>query len=219
MVGKKTYSPKLRVIMPDDDICASRPPTRLPPEILTDAEVRALMDESSNHTPTGIRNRALIALLYRTGLRINEALSLFPKDVNSEEGMASVLKGKGGRSRIVGLDTGAITFLQAWLDARDRLGLTGRSPVFCTVRGNAISASYIRVLLKRLASKAGIEKRVHAHGLRHTHAAQLRGEGVDIGVISRQLGHSSIITTVHYLDHIAPQAVVETMQRRRWESS
>ncbi len=55
-----------------------------------------------------------------------------------------------------------------------------------------MAAAYIRVLLKRLAIRAGIEKRVHAHGLRHTHAAQLRAEGVDIGIISRQLGHTSI---------------------------
>jgi len=56
------------------------------------------------------------------------------------------------------------------------------------------------------------------HGLRHTHAAQLRVEGVDIGIISRQLGHVSITTTVRYLDHIAPRAVIEAMRRRRWTS-
>jgi len=72
------------------------------------------------------------------------------------------------------------------------------------LRGNAMSDAYVRRLLKRLAAKAGIDKRVHAHGLRHTHAAQLRAEGVDIAIISRQLGHA------------APRAVIETMRNRIW---
>ena len=70
--------------------------------------------------------------------------------------------------------------------------------------------------MPRLAAKAGIAKRVHAHGFRHTHAAQLREEGVDIGIISKQLGHRSIATTARYLDHIAPVAVVQAMRGRRW---
>ncbi len=74
----------------------------------------------------------------------------------------------------------------------------------------------MRRLFPRLAARAGIEKRVHAHGLRHTHAAQLRAEGVDIGIISKQLGHSSIATTARYLDHIAPQDVIERMSERAW---
>jgi hypothetical protein len=78
--------------------------------------------------------------------------------------------------------------------------------------------SYVRVLLKRLATKARIDKRVHAHGLRHTHAAQLRAEGVDIGIISKQLGHASISTTARYLDHLAPRAVIEAMRNRIWTS-
>jgi integrase len=61
-----------------------------------------------------------------------------------------------------------------------------------------------------------VRRRVHAHGLRHTHAAQLRAEGVDIGIISRQLGHTSITTTARYLDHLAPTAVIEAMRRRSW---
>jgi len=71
-------------------------------------------------------------------------------------------------------------------------------------------------MLPRFARRAGIEKRVHAHGLRHTHAAELRAEGMDIGLISKQLGHSSIATTARYLDHIAPWAVVEAVGMRRW---
>lgn len=189
---------------------------RLPPEVLTDAEVCALMKACGRYAPTGIRNRALIALLYRTGLRINEALSLYPKDIDLDAGSVRVLNGKGGRSRTVGLDPGAATIIEPWFDTRSHLDLSGRQPTFCTLQGKRIADAYVRVLLKRLAVRAGIEKRVHAHGLRHTHAAQLRAEGVDIGIISRQLGHSSISTTARYLDHIAPTAVIETMRGRSW---
>ena len=248
------------------------------------------MQACGRHTPTGLRNRALIALLYRTGLRINEALSLYPKDLELVDGSVRVLHGKGGKSRTVGLDPGAAAVINRWLDARSqwlasslrechdvtlpgtssqriagrvarhgchdvtlpgtssqriaeqvtrpgRHGATpqdakspsaehrnlavsrdalGRYPVFCTLRGHAMSDAYVRVMLKRLAARAGIDKRVHAHGLRHTHAAQLRAEGIDIAIISKQLGHSAISTTALYLDHLAPQAVIEAMRSRSW---
>ena len=92
------------------------PRRRLPPEILTDAEVCALMRACSRHAPTGLRNRALIALLHRAGLRINEALSLYPKDLELGDGSVRVLNGKGGRSRTVGLDPGAAAIIERWLD-------------------------------------------------------------------------------------------------------
>ncbi len=187
-----------------------------PPEVLTDEEVGRLLRACSRRAPTGLRNRALIAVLYRAGLRISEALDLFPKDVDLEAGSIRVLRGKGGRPRTVGIDPAAGAVLERWLEARTKLGLGGRRPVFCTLGGARMGAAYIRVLFPRLARRAGIEKRVHAHGLRHTHAAQLRVEGVDIGIISRQLGHRSIATTARYLDHIAPQQVIEAMRGRCW---
>ncbi|MFN0131463.1 MAG: tyrosine-type recombinase/integrase [Phycisphaerales bacterium] len=192
-----------------------KPRRRLPPEVLTDAEVRALMNACGG-SATGLRNRALIALLYRAGLRIREALELRPKDLDLAAGAVRVLWGKGGSSRVSGLDGGAAAVVARWLDVRACHGATGLAPVFCTLRGGRLTEAYVRVLLPRLARRAGIEKRVHAHGLRHTHAAQLRTEGLDIGLISKQLGHRSIATTARYLDHIAPVAVVEAIAGRRW---
>ena len=94
--------------------------------------------------------------------------------------------------------------------------LGGVAPLFCTLRGGAVAASYVRELLPRMASRAGIDKRVHPHGLRHTHAAELAAEGVPLNVIQRQLGRSNAATTSRYLDHIAPQQVIETMRGREW---
>jgi site-specific recombinase XerD len=160
----------------------------------------------------------MIALLYRAGLRVSEALSLLPKDVDAGAGSVRVLRGKGGLARTVGIDPGGLAIVEAWRARRAEMGFTAREPLLCTIRGTAMTASYVRVLLPRLAARAGIEKRVHAHGLRHAHAAELRAEGVDIAVISRQLGHRSLLTTIEYLDHLAPAAVLERIARRTWMS-
>jgi site-specific recombinase XerD len=189
---------------------------RLPPEVLTRDEVNALMRACSKRAPTGVRNRALIAVLYRGQLRISEALALKPKDLDRKTGTVRVLHGKGDRSRTVGLDDGAWAILELWLRSRHALGFSGRRPLFCTLQGDHLQPSYCRTLLARLGRKAGIDKRVHPHGLRHTGAAELRAEGVDIGIISKQLGHSSIATTAQYLDHISPSAVVQAMRERTW---
>lgn len=192
-----------------------------PPEVLSRDEVMALIEACAN-TPAGARNRALIALLYRTGLRITEALSLEPKDLDFDGGAVRVLRGKGGRSRTVGIDPGAAAVVSEWLAIREAWVVEGRSratTVFCQRDGRRLESSYIRVLVPRLARAAGIEKRVHPHGLRHTHAAELRLEGVDIGIISKQLGHRCISTTARYLDHIMPKAVVEAIRGRVWKSS
>jgi site-specific recombinase XerD len=193
-----------------------KPRRRFPPEVLTHDEVLRLMDACGSWRPTAIRDRALLALLYRCGLRINEALALYPKDIDLAQGAVRVLHGKGNRSRTVGIDPGAAEVITRWLERRASLGFGGTRPVFCTRTGAAMTSSYVRVLLPKLASAAGIDKRVHAHGFRHTHAAELRQEGVDIGIISKQLGHRSIATTARYLDHIAPMAVVEAMRGREW---
>jgi len=189
---------------------------RLPPEVLTRDEVNSLMRACSKRAPTGIRNRALIAVLYRGQLRIAEALALKPKDLDRKAGTVRVLHGKGNKARTIGLDDGAWAILELWLHCRQKLRLSGRHPVFCTLQGGCLLPSYCRSLLARLGKKAGVDKRVHPHGLRHTGAAEMRTEGIDIGVISRQLGHSSIATTARYLDHIAPQQVVDAMRRREW---
>ena len=189
---------------------------RYPPEILTQDEVRALIRACSSRAPTGVRNRALLVTLYRAGLRIGETLDLYPKDIDREAGTVRILNGKGKRARTVGLDPTAFSVIERWLDRRQKLGLNGRYPLFCTLQGEPLKAPYVRVLLPRLARKAGVEKRCNPHALRHSHAAELAREGVPINVVQRQLGHASAATTSRYLDHIAPKEVIETMQRREW---
>jgi site-specific recombinase XerD len=167
-------------------------------------------------TVTGIRNRALLTVLYRGGLRPAEALGLYPKDARLDLGTITILNGKGGRYRTIGIDAGASTELRRWLQLRDQLRVAAGTPMFCTRTGKRLSGSYLRGLVPRLAGQAGIDKRVHPHGLRHTHAAELAAEGLPVNLIQAQLGHASLATTDRYLRHIAPVQLIEAIQRRTW---
>ena len=180
-------------------------------DILTTDECHSLLSAGSK-APTGIRNRAMVVVLWRACLRIKEALSLLPKDVTQES--IRVHSGKGGRARTVGLDPEASAVVWQWISKRKELGLKASQPLFCTLKGDPIDTSYYRHLFKRLAAKAEIDKRVHPHGLRHSGAVHLLDEGKDVVVISRQLGHSNLGTTNTYLNHLKPADVIEAMKDR-----
>jgi len=192
---------------------------RRPPEVLSEAEAIALLKACSSRAPSGVRNRALIAVLWRCGLRISEALALELRDVDLQAGTVRVRHGKGDRSRTVGLDEQTTALLARWLDRRKKLSPGARAPIFCTLQGGRMDSSYVRRLLPRLARKAGIDRRVHAHGLRHTYASELAREGTAINVIRDALGHTSLAVTDRYLRDVAPTHVIDTMRARRWEST
>lgn len=189
---------------------------RLPAEPLSSDEVKALIRSCSTRAATGIRNRALIVTLYRAGLRISEALSLQPKDLDPTNSTIRILHGKNDQARTVGLDAGAWAILELWLDRRAALGINGHCRVFCTLRGRPVKPAYVRMLLPRLARKAGITKRCHAHGLRHTFAYELANEGTPLHVVQLQLGHASVATTDRYIRHLNPSAVIDAMKARAW---
>ncbi len=184
---------------------------KYPAEVLTRAEVNALIGACSRRAPTGIRNRALIITLYRAGLRIGEALALKPKDLDADAGTIRVLHGKGDKARTVSMDATAFDAVGRWLSVRKC-----RGPVFSTLDGKPITQAYIRTLLPRLAKRAKIEKRVHAHGLRHTFAYEMANEGQPIHVIQQALGHANAAITSLYINHLAPVDVVNAMRNREW---
>ena len=190
------------------------------PEPLTKDEVLSLIKACSPKAISGLRNKALIVVLWRAGLRISEALALKPSDYDPEKGTLRILKGKGGKMRLVGLDPQAGAILDLWMEKRASVIANGRHRIFCQITqgalGRPIESSYVRHLMKRLAVKAGLDKRVHAHGLRHTMASEMRAENIDIGIISKHLGHSSIATTARYIDHLNPAATVQAARDRVW---
>jgi len=187
---------------------------KFPVEILTKDEARALLLAPSTRAPTGIRNRALIAVLYGAGLRIAEALALKPSDVDVDAASIRVLHGKGDQARTVGIDGGALVHVVRWIELRRGLGIRGRH-LFSTLNGGVLSPSYARDMIKRMATRAKIDKRVHPHGMRHTHASELDREGMPVIVIQQQLGHTSLQTTATYLDHISPSDRIELIKNRR----
>lgn len=191
----------------------------------TDDEIRALIAACSTRAPTGIRNRALIAVLWRCGLRIGEALALTTKDIDLDGGTLHVRHGKGDKSRRLGIDTTTAALLARWLDRRALVGFNGKQPVFCTITssrdgalkaGSAMRQDYVRHLLPRIAKKAGVDRRIHAHGLRHAYAAGLARELTPMNIIRDALGHSSLAVTDRYLRDVAPVHVIATMQGREW---
>lgn len=201
---------------------------RYPPEALRVDEVRGMMNALSPKSATGRRNRALVATMWRCGLRVSEAVALMPGDLvlepeGDEWARVFVRAGKGGRSRTVPIDDGAARILDRWMDERERIGLNGSRPVFCTLdglgkgkpEGVPVSTAYVRALIRRLAEKAGIGRRVTPHMFRHTFAFDLRSEGYDVISIMRLLGHKSLQHTAVYLDHLAPVDLAKKIRKRQ----
>lgn len=193
---------------------------KLPPVVYTEDEVVRLL-QACGKGWTGRRNRALLVVLYRSGLRISEALALRPIDFTVREvggvavGELRVQHGKGDKHRVVAIDNGALKQLQRWMQKRVARVDLSTAPIFCTLDGGKVDPSYIRHLLPRLAKKAGIAKRVHAHGFRHSAAFELAQEGVPIHQIKTVLGHASLRTTDIYLDHVGANGSLDVAAGRK----
>jgi site-specific recombinase XerD len=154
----------------------------------------------------GFRLRAMIVVLWRSGLRIQEALALGEHDLDYRRGSLLVRNGKGGRRREIGMDAWGWEQLRPWLAARVELPI---GPLFCIIdgptRGRLWSSANVRVEFRRLAAEAGIRRRFAPHQLRHAHAVELAREGVPLNVIQRQLGHANLGTTSIYLQASTPK--------------
>lgn len=182
-------------------------------QVLTRDEVRRLIGACSDRAATGIRNRALITVMYRGGLRVAGLIGLHESNVDREQAVIHV--DHPGRNGTVALDRSSFRVLDRWVDKRRDLGLPEGAPLFCTLQGQSLKPSYVRALLSRLAAKSAIDKRVSAEVLRRTLAAELAQEGVPIGLIQAQLGHRSAATTERYLNRVVPDALLEAMRRRQ----
>lgn len=191
-----------------------------PPEPLTTEELHVLLKHVPNGSSSGIRLGALIAVLFGAGLRVSEALALYPRDVDTNECYLRVRRGKGAKWRTVGIDPQSCALLDRWLDRRATLGLTARQPIFATYsknnHGNPISDVYVRGALHRLADRAGVTKRVHPHGMRHSLAFDMARRNTPMHAIQAQLGHASLAVTDRYIRHLHPGEVIDVMKARKW---
>jgi integrase len=180
----------------------------LPAELYDRTTVEALLDACGGGWH-GKRNRALIGVLYHSGLRVREALALEQHDIIRDERGAANLHvrcGKGSKQRVAVLRPAGLTLLDAFLEDQE-----GDGPIFTGFDGERLNTSAVRMLLPRLARKCGLRQRVHAHGFRHTHAFELLNAGVPTPFIKQQLGHSSLAVTERYLNHVSPSALVDAI--------
>lgn len=189
-----------------------------PPDPLTPEETLRVL-AACGGGKTGVRNRAILVCLWRSGLRISEALALRPHDVDYDNNTVTVMCGKNGKRRTSGIDDWGLEQLQDWYAMRAGLRVPVGAPLFCCVSkgsvGNRVNPAFVRSLCKRLARDAGISKRCHPHGFRHGHAVDLARDGVPVHLISRQLGHSNLAVTANYLVGIAPEEVIQAVAARR----
>ncbi|MGN9811492.1 site-specific tyrosine recombinase XerD [Micromonospora sp. BQ11] len=194
---------------PSRDVRPPTPPRRLPRALPVDAVVR-LLETAGPVTATGdgaaraLRDRALLEFLYGTGARISEAVGAAVDDLDVDEG-AALLRGKGGRTRLVPIGGYAVEALRAYLvRARPVLAAGGRGTpaVFLNARGGPLSRQGAWTILRRAAQGAGLPvdgpEAVSPHTLRHSYATHLLDGGADVRVVQELLGHASVTTTQVY---------------------
>lgn len=180
-----------------------------PPEKIAPDKIRQLLDECSytrkgrrTHSLTSKRDKALIAVLWRSGLRISEALDLAPKDILMRECEIAVLNGKNGEFAMVGMDQVTKEIMQDWRDARATLKPGRGDPLFCSIKGGdyvKLHPNNIRRMVKRRALHAEIEQRLTPHSFRHCFARELAAEEKSLFEISQALRHKNPATTQVYL--------------------
>ena len=186
-------------VNPADDLHAPRAWPALPKFLSVD-EVDRLIDQPDVSTPAGLRDRALIELLYATGMRVSELLSVRLDDLNLRGGYLTCL-GKGSKERLVPMGGPAVTWIRQYLSAARPSLLDGRpSPpwVFVNVRGNRLSRVGFWKILKSHGRQAGLPRDLSPHVIRHSFATHLLERGADLRSIQSLLGHSDIATTQIY---------------------
>ena len=173
------------------------------PKSLTEAEVEALLDAPDLADAEGFRDRAMLELLYATGLRVSELVGLRMDQVSLNQGVVRVI-GKGGKERLVPLGEEAQSWLERFVrgDRHDILGEQLCSELFPTRRGAGMTRQAFWYRIKKHAGTAGITKHLSPHTLRHAFATHLINHGADLRVVQMLLGHSDLSTTQIYT-HVA----------------
>lgn len=181
----------------------------------TTGECNRIID-AFGRAPTAVRNRAVIVVLWRAGLRLQEALDLTLSDLDAKKRTLRVRHGKGDASRVAAMDSGAWALLETWLELRKALGVgnKGANLVFVTLKGYALRQNYVRAMCQRMGKRAGIDKRVHPHGFRHSFAEGLAQEKQPLRVIQQALGHERASTTDIYLRDICPSELIDAIDAR-----
>lgn len=207
---------------PCQDVRGPRRPRRLP-SFLSNEDVSALISAPKTDTPAGLRDRALMELLYAAGIRVSELVGLDTADVDLSDGLLRVL-GKGRKERVVLIGRPARRALEAYLrEGRPRLAASdgggsasgggAEAALFLNRKGGRLTARSVQGLVRKYALAAGLDQRVFPHLLRHTYATHMLEGGADLRVLQELLGHASINSTQIYTH------VTEKAKRRAIEAS
>ncbi len=179
------------------------------PKTMSEREVEALLEAPDLNDQLGLRDRAMLELLYATGLRVSELVNLGITDISLAQGVLRVI-GKGDKERIVPMGEEAALWICNYVkNARgDILGQHVSNSLFVTRRGSAMTRQMFWVIIKRHAKTAGIRESLSPHVLRHAFATHLLNHGADLRVVQMLLGHSDLSTTQIYT-HIAKERLKE----------
>lgn len=179
------------------------------PDTLSEAEVETLLDAPDDQDALGLRDRAMLELLYACGLRVSELVSVTSDQVNLMQGVVRLV-GKGNKERLVPLGEEAVDWLQRYIDT-GRSELAGGSvarQLFITRRGAGMTRQAFWYRIRHYAVKSGINKPLSPHTLRHAFATHLLNHGADLRVVQMLLGHSDLSTTQIYT-HVARERLKE----------
>jgi len=187
---------------PAEALAAPKQPKRLP-KALSHAQVEALLAATDGDDPVRMRDKALLELLYATGARVSEAVSLDVDDLIGADGTPELIRvvGKGDKQRIVPVGSFARAAVEAYLvRARPLLAAGGRATpaLFLGARGARLSRQNAWLVIRAAAERAGLQVEVSPHSLRHSFATHLLAGGADVRVVQELLGHASVATTQLY---------------------
>lgn len=190
------------------------------PKIVPQKDVNKLLKQINAHCPTGIRNYAILIMLYRAGLRVSEICKLTVSDVNFDTELLYIQRAKGrdgGKDRYVPMDNDIIESVKVWLAIRPESDY-----FFCTLEGGQLDVRYVREVCYRLSTKAGVfiqdgaeKKKVSPHKFRHSCFSELLREGTcNIREIQELAGHASIATTQIYT-HVVMDEIQAKIKKRK----
>lgn len=193
---------------------ARRKPRKIP-EILTPQEQATFLEGlEGTETPMGARNKCIVRLMLDSGLRSAEVLALHLRDIDFNSGQLMVRNGKGSKDRSLWLGPDLVALLRAFVETQSKV--QPRDLIFTTATGRPLVTRYLRFMVAALAKKAGIDKHIHPHTLRHTFATDLLRQTKNLRIVGKALGHSdkSIGTTAIYT-HIVDDEMEAAMKGLR----
>ena len=197
---------------PADSLRGPRQDKRLP-HFLSESDLVRLLEAPPADTPLGLRDRALLEVLYSAGLRVSELTGLNLADVDRDTGLATV-RGKGKRERLALLGPQALEALQRWLAQRQAVAprAAAQTAVFLNKNGTRLTSRSVGRLLEKYLAQAGLDPRASPHTLRHSFATHLLDRGADIRGVQELLGHRSLATTQIYT-HVTTNRLRESYHK------